>query len=68
MKTSNRIPNGSYNAADILRLSRELDVPGVLVRRGRVTETRAYPVALESGATLMTKINALPELHYTGRA
>jgi hypothetical protein len=61
-----RIPNGSYTAADILRLARELDVPGSLVRRGRVTETRAYPVALGNGETLQTKVNAPAAAHYTG--
>lgn len=63
-----RIPNGAYSAADILRLARELNVPGTLVRRGRLTETRAYAVALESGAIFMWKVTAAPDKHYTGRA
>lgn len=65
---ANTIPNGSYNGADILRLARELDVPGVLVSRGRKLETRAYAVALSNGETLAWKVTALPEQHYTGKA
>ena len=59
----NRIPNGSYRPADILRLAHELNVPGKLIRRGKASETRAYPVALDSGATLMWKVTAPASEH-----
>jgi len=62
----NAIPNVTRNAADTLRMARELDVPGVLVRRGRKYETRTYPVRLESGALMQDLIIALPAEHYTG--
>jgi hypothetical protein len=66
MANTNRIPNGSYTPADILRLARELDVPGALVSRGRKLETRSYAVELSDGGTLGWKVTALPEQHYTG--
>lgn len=64
--TTNAIPNVSRTARDTLRMARELDVPGVLVRRGRKYETRAYAVRLESGALMQDLIIALPAEHYTG--
>lgn len=62
------IPNGPYSGGDILRLARELDVPGILVSRGRRTQTRAYAVRLESGAILLWKVIAPAEQHYAGCA
>lgn len=59
------IPNGDHSPADILRLARVLGVSGVLVSRGRRTQTRAYPVLLGNGEILMWRINAAPEFHTT---
>lgn len=64
--TTNAIPNVSRTATDTLRMARELDVPGVLIRRGRKYETRAYAVHHESGALMQDVIIALPSEHYTG--
>jgi hypothetical protein len=64
----NTIPNDPMTPAALLVRARELDVPGVLVSRGRRTETRAYAVLLENGEIMMSRVNAAPELHYTGRA
>lgn len=63
MKT---IPNGDHSAFDILRLARELDVPGILIARGRKYETRSYAVMLDNGEILPWHISALPAEHYAG--
>lgn len=60
------LPNESYTAERLLEVARELGIRGRLVRRGRRTETREYPVRLDSGAILWTRVTASPELHCRG--
>ena len=57
------IPNGSYTGQQLLEAARRLGVSGVLVTHGRKTQTRAYPVRLESGALLMWRVNAPASEH-----
>lgn len=56
-------PVNGYTPADVLRLAREHNVPGVLVKRNRTTEDRAYAIA---GSSVPMVIRALPEAHYAG--
>lgn len=58
MSNTKCIPAGSYSAADILRVARAHRVRGDLVSRGRKTETRAYPVRLDSGDILHWTVTA----------
>jgi hypothetical protein len=62
------IPPGSYDAAELLRLARELDVPGTPAgRRDRFSVIRAYPVLNDAGRVVMTHIAAPPEQHHVRR-
>lgn len=63
---TNVIPNQPLTPSDILRLARELDVPGELVSHGRKNETRAYPVALANGEILKWQVTAPIGAHYVG--
>lgn len=60
------IPAGSYTAKRLLEVARELGIRGRLVRRGAKTETREYPVRLDSGKILWTRVNAPLEFHCRG--
>lgn len=61
--TTNKLPNIPMNGSDVLRLARELDVPGKLIRRGRKNETRAYATVQADNPRIVI---APASEHYTG--